>query len=215
MHASVTTVRGGGPDVSATAGMAAESMLDWLREFDGYRGLLVLGDPETGNARIVTFWDSLEALERSDRSRREVRERMIATAGAELESVERFELFFGEELSDVQAEVSPDLETPLVARFTSFEGPPEGIEEGYRTFRDDLVDWFRDATSFRGWIVLLDAPGGRSVGITFWASKEALADEIASGASLRNEIAASLQTTVASVEQYEVVMLDVAAAEAA
>ena len=215
MHASVTTVRGGGPDVSATAGMAAESMLDWLREFDGYRGLLVLGDPETGNARIVTFWDSLEALERSDRSRREVRERMIATAGAELESVERFELFFGEELSDVQAEVSPDLETPLVARFTSFEGPPEGIEEGYRTFRDDLVDWFRDATSFRGWVVLLDAPGGRSVGITFWASKEALADEIASGASLRNEIAASLQTTVASVEQYEVVMLDVAAAEAA
>lgn len=215
MHASVTTVRGGGPDVSATAGMAAESMLDWLREFDGYRGLLVLGDPETGNARIVTFWDSLEALERSDRSRREVRERMIATAGAELESVERFELFFGEELSDVQAEVSPDLETPLVARFTSFEGPPEGIEEGYRTFRDDLVDWFRDATSFRGWVVLLDAPGGRSVGITFWASKEALADEIASGASLRNEIAASLQTTVTSVERYEVVMLDVADAEAA
>ena len=43
-----------------------------LRQFDGYRGLLVLADPEMGNARIVTFWDSLEAIERSDCSRREV-----------------------------------------------------------------------------------------------------------------------------------------------
>lgn len=207
-------MRGAGPEVSATAGMAAESMLDWLRQFDGYRGLLVLADPEMGNARIVTFWDSLEAIERSDRSRREVRDSMIATAGAELASVERFELFFGEELPEVQAEVASDRDALLAARFTSFEGPPEGIREGLRTFREDLVDWFRDATSFRGWIALLDAPRGRSVGITFWASKDALADESASGASLRNEVAASLQTTVAGVELYEVVMLDIVAGEA-
>ena len=45
MYASLTTVRGAGSEVSTTAGMAAESMLQWLREFDGYRGLLVLGDP--------------------------------------------------------------------------------------------------------------------------------------------------------------------------
>ena len=119
--------------------MAAESMLDWLREFEGYRGLLVLADAESGNARIVTFWDNLEAIERSDRSRREVRESMIATAGAELASVERFELFFGEELAEVQAEVSSDPDTPLAARFTSFEGPPESIEEGLRTFREDRL----------------------------------------------------------------------------
>ena len=158
----------------------------------------------------MTFWDSLEAIERSDRSRREVRESMIATAGAELASVERFELFFGEELAEVQAEVSSDRDTPLAARFTSFEGPPESIEEGLRTFREDLVDWFRDATSFRGWIALLDAPGGRSVGITFWESRTPWPTS-ASGASLRNEVAASLHTTVAGVELYEVVMLDIVA----
>jgi hypothetical protein len=204
VHASLTTVRGGGPDVSATAGMAADSMLAWLREFEGYRGLLVLGDPEGGNARIMSFWDTLESLERSERSRREVRESMVATAGAELESVERYELFIGEELT----EPTLDQETPSVARFTTFAGPPESIVEGLRTFREDLVDWFRDATGFRGWLALLDAPGGRSIGITLWAAKEALADEVSSGASLRNEIAASLETTVASVERYEVVMLD-------
>jgi heme-degrading monooxygenase HmoA len=207
MHASLTTVRGGGPDVSATARMAAESMLAWLREFDGYRGLLVLGDPSTGNARIVSFWDSLEALERSERGRREVRESMVAAAGAELESVERWELFYGQELPQPGEPLS-EHETPVLARFTSFEGPSESIAEGFRTFRDDLVEWFRDATGFRGWLALLDVPGGKSIGITLWATEEALADEAASGAGLRNEIAAGLQTKVTSVERYEVVMVE-------
>jgi heme-degrading monooxygenase HmoA len=208
MYASLTTVRGAGPEVSTIARMAAESMLAWLREFDGYRGLLVLGDPSTGNARIVSFWDSLEALDRSDRGRREVRESMVAAAGAELESVARYDLFLGRNFPSLRAELAAEQETPAVVRFTSFEGPPEGIEEGLRTFREDLIDWFQDATGFRGWLALLDAPQGRSIGITFWSSAEALQDDSSSGAELRNEIAADLDTTVTSVEQYEVVMID-------
>ena len=161
MHASLTTVRGAGPEVSATARMAAESMLTWLREFDGYRGLLILGDPESGKSRIVSFWDSLEALERSDKSRREVRDSMIAVAGAELESVVRYELFLGKNFPTGRADAASEQGTPAAARFTCFEGPPESIEEGLRIFREDLVDWFRDATGFRGWLALLDVPNGR------------------------------------------------------
>jgi hypothetical protein len=208
MYASLTTVRGAGPEVSTIARMAAESMLAWLREFDGYRGLLVLGDPSTGNARIVSFWDSIEALDRSDRGRSEVRESMVAAAGAKLESVARYDLFLGKNFPSLRAELAAEQETPAVARSTSFEGPPEGIEEGLRTFREDLIGWFRDATGFRGWLALLDAPQGRSVGITFWSSAEALQDDSASGADLRDEIAADLETRVTSVEQYEVVMID-------
>jgi heme-degrading monooxygenase HmoA len=208
MYASLTTVRGGGPDVSTTARMAAESMLTWLREFDGYRGLLVLGDPETGNARIVSFWDSEEALDRSEKSRREVRESMVSAAGAELDSVVRYELFLGQNFPTGRADPSARHETPAVARFTTFEGPPASIQEGLRTFREDLVDWFRDATGFRGWLALLDVPEGKSIGITFWATQEALDDDSASGAVLRNEIAAGLDTEVTSVELYEVMMID-------
>jgi hypothetical protein len=206
MYASLTTVRGAGDEVITTARMAAESMLTWLQEFDGYRGLLILGDPETGRARIITFWDSVEALDRSDRNRREVRESMVSAAGAELESVERYELFLGKNFPTGRAD-SPS-QTPAVARFTSFSGPPASIEEGLRTFREDLVDWFRDATGFRGWLALLDVPNGRSIGITFWASDDALADDSSSGAVLRNEIAAGLDTEVTAVERHDVVMID-------
>jgi heme-degrading monooxygenase HmoA len=208
MYASLTTVRNAGPGVSVTARMAAESMLSWLREFDGYRGVLLLGDPEAGSARILSLWDTLEALERSERGRGEVRESMIAAAGAELESVARYELFLGKNLPTGRAVEGPGQEVPAVARFTTFDGPPASIEEGLRTFREDLVDWFREATGFRGWLALLDVPRGRSIGVTFWASDEALEDESASGATLRDEIAAGLDTEVTSVERYEVVMID-------
>jgi hypothetical protein len=194
--------------VTTTARMAAESMLTWLREFDGYRGLLILGDPATGTARIVTFWDSLEAIERSEKGRSEVRGSMIAAAGAQLESVERYELFLGRNFPSGRADLSARHETPAVARFSCFEGPSASIEEGLRTFREDLVDWFRDATGFRGWMALLDVPNGRSIGVTFWATAEALLDQSASGGDLRDEIAADLDTRVTSVERYDVVMID-------
>lgn len=88
----MTTVRGGGADVGETARMAAEAMVTWLQEFDGYCGLLVMADGETGTARIMTLWESRHALERSERARTQVRESMVAAAGAEIESVERYEL---------------------------------------------------------------------------------------------------------------------------
>ena len=96
MYASVTTVRDAGPDVGVTAKMAADSMLSWLSEFEGYCGLLIIASPETGSARIMTLWESEESLDRSERSRAQVRESMIATAGAQLESVERYEVVLDE-----------------------------------------------------------------------------------------------------------------------
>ena len=98
MFASVTTVRNGGPNVAETARMAGESMVTWLREFDGYRGLLILADPESGRARIMTLWDTREAADRSARGRSQVRESMVAAAGAEVESVELLELVLDDRL---------------------------------------------------------------------------------------------------------------------
>ena len=95
-----TTVQGGGPQVVETARMAGESMLTWLREFDGYQGLVILADPETGTARFMTKWDSREAVQRSEQGRRQVRESMIAAAGAQLEQVELFEVVFDERVGE-------------------------------------------------------------------------------------------------------------------
>ncbi|HXV56499.1 MAG TPA: hypothetical protein VD704_01400 [Gaiellaceae bacterium] len=95
------------------------------------------------------------------------------------------------------------------ARVTTYEGPPERMEEGIRIYREEVIPWLRDSTGFRGWIALLDHEASRAFSITFWATKEAMADEAATGSALRDELAANIGATMIGLEEYEV-----AAAEA-
>jgi heme-degrading monooxygenase HmoA len=95
----MTSVKGPG-DAATTAKMAGEAMLSWLRDFDGYRGLLILADQEAGTVRILTLWETREAAERSEHSRRQVRESMVSAAGAEIQSVDLYEAVL-DDLGDV------------------------------------------------------------------------------------------------------------------
>ncbi len=101
----------------------------------------------------------------------------------------------------------------MFARVTTFRGSPERIEEGARIFREQVIPWLRDATGFRGWIVLLDREKGRSMGITFWATEEAAADSAASGGLLRDTVAASVEATMESLDLYEVAVVESLALE--
>jgi hypothetical protein len=90
MFANVTEVRGSVADFTATAGMAAESLISWLREFDGYKGFIVLADEEGRTARFMTFWEDRHALEKSAQGRKQVRERLAKTAGVDIESARAY-----------------------------------------------------------------------------------------------------------------------------
>src|SRR5919199_4046635 len=86
MRANMTTVVGDIPDFDFGATSAGEALLPWIREFDGYKGMIVLIDDESGTARFITFWEDEDALKRSAKGRKEVREQLAKTAGVEIES---------------------------------------------------------------------------------------------------------------------------------
>jgi hypothetical protein len=86
----MTTVRGPHDRVEEVARLAGEAMLTWLREFEGYRGLLLLADETAGVARVVTFWESAEAEVRSRPGRLGIRDKLTATAGFETVSTEPY-----------------------------------------------------------------------------------------------------------------------------
>ncbi|HSK17173.1 MAG TPA: hypothetical protein VK915_13540 [Gaiellaceae bacterium] len=92
----------------------------------------------------------------------------------------------------------------MFARVTSFEGSPEGIEEGIRIFRTELIPWFREATGFRGFVVLVDRKRGRALGISFWTSEETMRDPAAGGGHLRDDLAATVGTLMRGLDYYEV-----------
>ena len=90
---------------------------------------------------------------------------------------------------------------------TTFEGAPERIDEGLRIYAEEVIPWLRDATGFRGFVALVDREGEKSLGITFWATKEDMAADATRGGALRDGVAATVQTTMTSLSYYEVGMV--------
>jgi heme-degrading monooxygenase HmoA len=86
----MTSIRSERGDLDQDAQAAVEALLPWIRQFDGYRGMMVLTDGENGRAHFVTFWEDEESLKRSAQGRQQVREQMAKTAGAEIESSQAY-----------------------------------------------------------------------------------------------------------------------------
>jgi hypothetical protein len=83
-------------DLSGTARMASEAMLDWLKQTDGYRGMLALVDENSGTACFVTFWENEHAVIKTRVSRSSLRDQMAATAGAEVVGSEEFTVVYSD-----------------------------------------------------------------------------------------------------------------------
>jgi hypothetical protein len=96
VHVSMSKFEGELDDLQGTARMAGEAMLAWLKQIDGYRGLLALVDEKSGTAYFVTFWESIEAVEKSRTSRASLRDQMAATAGAQVVGVEEFAVAYAD-----------------------------------------------------------------------------------------------------------------------
>ena len=97
----------------------------------------------------------------------------------------------------------------VYARVSTLEGPPELIDEGLRQVREVVLPAARQMEGFKGMIALGDRQSGKTLGITFWESEEAMrASEEAAG-RLREESAEAGRDTIAGVERYEVGLFEV------
>ncbi len=92
MFASMSTFSAEGIDMAGAARIVGESMEGWLRGFDGYAGLLILTNDDQGLARVMTFWESQDAMEASAPGRESVRDSMADRLGVTLDAVETYEV---------------------------------------------------------------------------------------------------------------------------
>lgn len=94
MHVTVTTTQGAPDMPNGIAQLAGEEMLPWLREIEGFEGLLMLADG-VGRTLVVSFWESRELADRHAAARAEFRARITSTVDVEVEDVSEYELVFG------------------------------------------------------------------------------------------------------------------------
>jgi heme-degrading monooxygenase HmoA len=97
---------------------------------------------------------------------------------------------------------------PMFARVSSYEGPPEKIDEGIVHAMQTVMPQARRLPGLKGVVSLADRQTGRELTMTVWESEEAMRASEEEGNRLRAEAAAGAAQRVLEVERYEVVVYE-------
>jgi hypothetical protein len=93
MVAAMATIAGRTSESGiALAQMASEAIEGWLRDYDGYRGLLVFTDEGAGRSRVVTLWETHADEQRARLSRGAMRDQLATAMGVSVESFEVYDV---------------------------------------------------------------------------------------------------------------------------
>ena len=96
----MSTLKGPVDALADISRLASENVGPWLREYEGYRGTLVLTDGASETARLITLWDSREDEERARASRGAMRDQLATTAGMEVVDFGVFDVVASELVPD-------------------------------------------------------------------------------------------------------------------
>jgi hypothetical protein len=90
--AAMSTLAGPVAALAEISRMGDEHLSSWLREYEGYRGTLVLVDEKAQTARLITLWESGADEERARASRGAMRDQLATTAGMDVVDFGVFEV---------------------------------------------------------------------------------------------------------------------------
>jgi heme-degrading monooxygenase HmoA len=96
----------------------------------------------------------------------------------------------------------------MYARLTTIEGLPDRMGDATRHVQEQTLPQLRQMDGFKGFVALGDRQSGRLVGVAFWESEEALRATEQAVSDVRSGAAQAVDGSVASVEQYEVVVYE-------
>lgn len=90
--ARVSTLAGAADALDELIRNAEENILPEARELEGWKGVIALVDRRTGTSKLITLWESQDALRASERAADELRRRSAEHAGETIVGVERYEV---------------------------------------------------------------------------------------------------------------------------
>jgi heme-degrading monooxygenase HmoA len=97
----------------------------------------------------------------------------------------------------------------VYARVSFLEGPPAPMDQLLSEVREEVLPRAKQMDGFKGMIALGDRHSGKTLGITFWESEEAMRASEEAADRLREESAQAGEDTIAGVERYEVGLFEV------
>jgi heme-degrading monooxygenase HmoA len=92
MHARVTTLQMDPARTDDAIGRLEREDVPEFRKLDGFKGMTVVTDRQSGKTIAVTFWESEDAMRASEQAVEPARSRAAEAGGAAEPQVERYEV---------------------------------------------------------------------------------------------------------------------------
>jgi heme-degrading monooxygenase HmoA len=92
MHARVSIFEGSPDQIEEMLSQAREQVLPRARQMDGFKGLIALGDRQSGKTLGITLWESEEAMRASEEAANQMRQESAEAGGEQIAGVERYEV---------------------------------------------------------------------------------------------------------------------------
>ena len=90
----MTRTQGAPEESTEAATIVGEEMHSWLREVEGFEGMLVLTNLEAGTTHVIAFWESEEVAERHRLARTNLRDRVTAMVDVQVLDTESYDVAF-------------------------------------------------------------------------------------------------------------------------
>jgi hypothetical protein len=96
MHVTVTRTIDALDQPIEIATMAGEQMLPWLRQIEGFEGLLMLSNEADGSTLVLAFWESREVAEQHRAARMQFRDRITAAVNVQVQDTVGYDVTFAD-----------------------------------------------------------------------------------------------------------------------
>jgi heme-degrading monooxygenase HmoA len=94
MHARVTTLQMDPSTLDQASDQLENEDVPTFKQLNGFKGMTLIADRQSGKTVALTFWESEEAMRESEDAVKGARQRAAETGQAAEPQVERFEVLF-------------------------------------------------------------------------------------------------------------------------
>ena len=92
MHARMSTLEGSTEEMDEALRDVREHVMPQLKQQEGFKGFIALGNHQSGELIGITFWESEQAMQASEEVGDRTRSDTAEATGDAIEDVERYEV---------------------------------------------------------------------------------------------------------------------------
>jgi heme-degrading monooxygenase HmoA len=196
MYARVIRIGGSPSKVDEGVDAFIDQAAPRAKAQDGYSGIRLLINRNSGQAMVVGFWRDQAALDASREGLRSLRDSQATIWGSGPPEIEEFE-------AAVQHRPK-STDKGNWARLTTLQGDPAKIDEGIKHFESVTIPGIEKLSGFRAAILFVNHENGRALVATVWDSKSELDSSAEAATPVRSAAAEVLGAGQPLVESFEV-----------